>query len=320
MSSGPPLEERIFAACNPGFEPVLARELAGLGLDARAVPGGAEAHGPDAIALACLGSRAADAVSLRLHQGEPSGVDGALREARRRFGREADLAVRRHTGEVTLSIDAAGGPLYKRGWRQRIGAAPLRETVAAAMLLSCGYDGSVPFLDPMCGSGTLAIEAALIAGRRAPGLGRTFAFESWPGHDPARTEALRKRFAAQERKPPQPVHASDRNGGALRLAGKNAEAARVAPFVRFERMDAGQVMPPDGPGICAVNPPYGERLTEEVDEAWRALGSLSVKLGGWTLCVLAPEKLVGSLPERPNAVKTRVRNGGIACVVWRARV
>jgi putative N6-adenine-specific DNA methylase len=304
--------QRIFAACAPGLEPVLARELDGLGLSARAVAGGAEAVGRDAWALACLGSRAADAVKARLWEGPASGVLAARRELAHRMPGVA-LESRREGDGATLSADAAGAPLFKRGWRARVGAAPLRESLAAGLLLELGYDGTLPFLDPMCGSGTIAVEAALLAGRRAPGLGRTFAFESWPGHDAARTGDVRERLSALSRDPPAPVLASDRNGGAVRLAGKNAEAAGMERFVRVERRDAAGVSPPPGPGVCLVNPPYGIRLDREVEESWLSLGSLLARLSGWTVGVLSGDLAVTrSLPGKP--VRTlEVQNGGIRC-------
>jgi putative N6-adenine-specific DNA methylase len=303
--------ELVFAACAPGLEPVLARELAALGLDARPVPGGAEAAGEDAVALACLASRAADAVALRLYSGPAAGADRAAAEARRRYGRAAPLAVRVERGLATVSLDAVGAPLYKRGWRARVGAAPLRETLAAGILLALGYDGSAPFLDPMCGSGTLAVEAFEIAARRAPGRGRRFAFEAWPAHDAPRTAALRDRLAALEREPPAPVHASDRNAGALRLAVKNAAAAGAA--IRFERRDAAEVEPPAGEGFLAVNPPYGSRLDGDPAPAWAALAKLLDRLAGWRAAVLAPERgLERSLHRSPGGA-LRVRNGGLSC-------
>jgi putative N6-adenine-specific DNA methylase len=304
--------QRIFAACSPGIEPVLARELEALGLSARAVAGGAEAEGPDAWALACLGSRASDAVKARLWEGPASGLAGSRRDLADRFPGVA-LESRREGDRATLSADAAGAPLFKRGWRARVGAAPLRESLAAGLLLELGFDGSVPFLDPMCGSGTIAVEAALLAGRRAPGLGRSFAFEGWPGHDAARTGEVRERLASLAREPPAPVLASDRNGGAVRLAGKNAEAAGMAGIVRIERTDAGDVEPPPGPGVCLVNPPYGIRLDREVEESWRALGSLLGRLPAWTVGVLAGDpSLARLLPGTP--VRTQdVQNGGIRC-------
>ena len=278
----PAAPQHIFAACSPGLEPALARELAALGLEARAVPGGAEARGLDAVALACLGSRVADAVRLRVPRGG--------------------------------SRDAAGTPLFKRGWRARVGAAPLRESLAAGLLLELGYDGAMPFLDPMCGSGTIAIEAALLAARRAPGLGRTFAFESWEGHDAGRTRAIRSRLAARARVPPAPVLASDRNGGAVRLAARNAAAAGMSDFVRIERRDAADVVAPLGPGVCLVNPPYGVRLDTDVESSWRALGALLPRLGGWRVGLLAPASSAARLARmlgQPVSEALEVQNGGV---------
>jgi putative N6-adenine-specific DNA methylase len=270
------------------------------------------AEGPDAWAVACLGSRAADAVKARLWEGPSSGLAAARSDLARRFP-GVDLEPRREGERSTLSADAAGAPLFKRGWRARVGAAPMRESLAAGLLLEVGYDGAVPFLDPMCGSGTIAIEAALLAGRRAPGLGRSFAFEGWPGHDAGRTRAVRERLAALARDPPAPVLASDRNGGAVRLAGKNAEAAGMARAVRIERKDAGDVEPPPVPGVCLVNPPYGIRLDREVETSWRSLGSLLGRLSGWTVGVLAGDPALARLLPGKPARTLEVQNGGIRC-------
>jgi putative N6-adenine-specific DNA methylase len=304
--------QRAFAACAPGLEAALALELDGLGLSSRAVAGGAEAEGPDAWAVACLGSRSADAVKARLWEGPAAGMAAARRDLARKMP-GVELESRREGERATLSADAAGAPLFKRGWRARVGAAPLRESLAGGLLLELGYDGSTPFLDPMCGSGTIAVEAALLAGRRAPGLGRTFAFEGWPGHAAGRTGAVRERLAALARVPPAPVLGSDRNGGAVRLAGKNAEAAGMAGIVRIERRDASDVAPPPGPGRCLVNPPYGIRLDREVEESWRSLGSLLGRLRGWTVGVLAGEPSLARLLPGTPARALQVQNGGIRC-------
>ncbi|HET7826107.1 MAG TPA: RNA methyltransferase [Anaeromyxobacter sp.] len=315
-----PSVERIFCACAPGLEPVLAAELASLGLAAGAVPGGAEAEGEDAAAWACLGSRAADAVALRLWEGPAKDLPSGKRAARRAAGPRAELRVRTEGVRATISVDAAGAPLFRRGWRARVGAAPLRESIAAAILLSCGWDGERPFLDPMCGSGTIAIEAALAAGRRAPGLGRSFAFEGLPGRDRARTDRIRADLARRARPIEVPIHASDRNAGALRLAVRNAEAAGVAASIRFARTDAADVAPPSGPGLCAVNPPWGVRLDEEVERPWRALAVLLPRLAGWDVAVLsADDRSEALLPARP-AEATRVLVGGRACRLLRYHV
>jgi len=310
-------DERIFAACAPGLEEILAAELGALGLSARPVPGGAEASGRGAVALACLAARVSDAVALRLFDGPARGVEAALASARKTYGPGAPLAVRREGGRATLSLDAAGSPLYKRGWRARTGAAPLRETLAAGMLLAAGYDGSEPLLDPMCGSGTLALEAAALASRRAPGRSRSFAFERWPGHDAAATAALRARLAARERPAPAPIHASDRNAGALRLAQKNAAEGDLGPSIRFERCDAATAQLPAGRGLVVVNPPYGVRLGEEVSASWKALAQLleRSRAAGWRAAVLAPDRGLERLLPGAPARTWRVRNGGLACLL-----
>jgi len=309
--------DALFAACSPGLEPTLAAELRALGLDARPVPGGAEATGEDALALACLGSRVADGVLLRLWEGPERDADSGRREALRIAGDGAGLTMRREGGRLTISRDAVGAPLFKRGWRQRIGAAPLRESLAAGILLACGFDGTRPFLDPMCGSGTLAIEAALIAARRAPGLGRSFAFEAFRGHDAARTTRVRDRLAALARPIAVPIHASDRNAGALRLAQKNAASAGVGEAIRFERLDAAEADVPPGAGLCAVNPPYGIRLDEETFGSWRALAALLPRLAGWEVAVIAPDRGYEKLLPPPTSADLELRNGGIRCRLLR---
>jgi putative N6-adenine-specific DNA methylase len=310
--------QRIFCACAPGLEPILAGELAELGLSARAVPGGAEAAGEDAAALACLAARTADAVLLRLWEGPAADLPAGKRAARRAAG-AAELRVRAEGAAASVSVDAAGAPLYRRGWRARVGAAPLRETIAAAILRACAWEGERPFLDPMCGSGTLAVEAALAAGRRAPGLSRAFAFEALPGHDPARTARLRARLAALARPVRVPIHASDRNAGALRLASKNAAAAGVADALRLVREDAARVTPPPGPGLCATNPPWGVRLDEATRESWGALAALFPRLAGWDLAVLGPDRGFERLLPAPPASALPLRAGGLACRLLRYR-
>jgi putative N6-adenine-specific DNA methylase len=308
--------ERAFCASAPGLEELLAAELRELGLDARATPGGALAEGEDAAARACLGARLADAVHLRLWEGPAAELGAAKRSAARRAA-GLPLLVRAHGAESSVSVDAAGSPLYRRGWRARVGAAPLRETLAAGLLRAGGWRGDRPFCDPMCGSGTIAIEAALAAGRRAPGLDRPLALEGLPGHDPARLERLRRSLRDRARPIAVPIVASDRNAGALRLARKNAEAAGVADVIRFERCDAAAAPAPPAPGLCATNPPYGVRLDEGVAASWRALAALAARLASWELVVLGPDRGLERLIDLVPASLLPVRNGGVACAILR---
>jgi putative N6-adenine-specific DNA methylase len=301
--------DRIFCASLPGLEGVLAAELEELGLRARAVTGGAEAEGEDAAAVACLGARTAETVLLRLWEGDGADLPRGKREAAARLP-GVELLVR-PGATASVSADAAGAPLHRRGWRARVGAAPLRETVAAAMLRLAGWNGDRPFLDPMCGSGTLAIEAALSAAQVAPGTGRTFAFEAWAGRDPSRAAALRARLAARVRPVAVPIRASDRNAGALRLAARNAAAAGVGDVIAFARADAAELVPPPGPGLCAVNPPWGLRLAEGARDAWRALAALLPRLRGWDLVVLSADTALDRLLRRTPSVALQLRLGGV---------
>jgi putative N6-adenine-specific DNA methylase len=172
----------------------------------------------------------------------------------------------------------------------------------------------------MCGSGTIVIEAALMAGRRAPGLGRAFAFERFPGHDRKATEAVRARLAAQARPITCALQASDRNMGALRLAQKNAAAAGVADRIRFARADAAEAeAPPGGAGLLLTNPPYGLRLDEDAPAAWRALGALARRLGGWEVAAIGPERGFEDLLPDPPAATLLVQNGGVRCRLTRWR-
>ncbi|HTT70350.1 MAG TPA: THUMP domain-containing protein [Anaeromyxobacteraceae bacterium] len=165
-----------------------------------------------------------------------------------------------------LALDLSGEPLHRRGYRALATLAPLKETLAAAVLLLGHVDPDQPFLDPMCGSGTLAIEQALAARRLAPGLPRAFGFQRWPGYrgalqsafDRLREEARRSALPAA----PAPIVARDLFPRALEVARRNAERAGVAGDVRFERGDARELDPAAFPeaGTLCTNPPYGERL------------------------------------------------------------
>ncbi|MFN2563654.1 MAG: class I SAM-dependent RNA methyltransferase [Gemmatimonadaceae bacterium] len=215
----------------------------------------------------------------------------------------------------TVSADASGALLHRRGYRQAVVKAPLRETIAAAMLLGSEWRGTAPLIDPMCGSGTIPIEAALIARRIAPGLGREFAFERWPDFEGVGWARMRE--AARERqlsRAPVPIRASDRDPGAVEAALANAERAGVAADVELDVRPVSGVEPPARRGWVVTNPPYGVRVgeTTTVRDLYAALGDvLRARFRGWTLALLSPG---GSL-EHHVGVALRQRfatvNGGI---------
>jgi putative N6-adenine-specific DNA methylase len=165
---------------------------------------------------------------------------------------------------VTLYIDTSGEPLFKRGWREDKGDAPLKETLAAAMIAASGWDvlckDGVALYDPCCGSGTIAIEAAQIACNIAPGINRRFAFQKYLPFQPHVWEGLLDQAEAAITKPSAPVFGSDVSFRMVDFAERNAERAGVANAVQFRGGDALQRMPPAPSGVMLVNPPYGERI------------------------------------------------------------
>jgi putative N6-adenine-specific DNA methylase len=165
------------------------------------------------------------------------------------------------TDSCTLYMDTSGEPLFKRGWREDKGDAPLKETLAAAMLAASGWDAHTPLYDPCCGSGTIAIEAAQIACGIAPGIMRRFAFEKLLPFQAHVWQALQEDARAQEHAPTTEIHASDVAFRMVDFTQRNAERAGVGQVVQARGGDALQRMPPcDTPGIMLLNPPYGERI------------------------------------------------------------
>lgn len=171
------------------------------------------------------------------------------------------IQVRAVDRRCMISLDTSGDNLHRRGYRLAGGKAPLREDLAAAMLIFCGYDGTEPIIDPMCGAGTLTIEAAMIARSMAPGLNRQFAFEQLACHRaPAWGYILGQAKEYVAPKAPGPIFARERAKGGLEMAKANAVRADVAGDIVFEQSDFKQTDAPHGPGLIVMNPPYGKRL------------------------------------------------------------
>ncbi|MBA2458045.1 MAG: hypothetical protein H0V43_03700 [Gemmatimonadales bacterium] len=225
------------------------------------------------------------------------------------------IIVRLFRDECTLSADSSGQLLHRRGYRLATAKAPLRETLAAAMLLGAGYDGSAPLLDPMCGSGTIPIEAALLARRIPPGRGRRFAFESWPGFEAERWRGLLAE--ADERilsTTSAPILGSDRDDGAVTAARANAERAGVASDLALRRAAISAIEPPTPAGWLITNPPYGVRVGERV-----RLRNLFAQLGnvarrrcpGWRIAFLSAHAELERQTGLPLEPRFATLNGGI---------
>ena len=193
--------------------------------------------------------------------------------------------------EAVLSLESSGESLHKRGYRPILTKAPLNEALAAGLVMLTGWRGEVPLIDPMCGSGTLCIEAAWLALKRPPGLTRRrFGFMGWMNYDVGLWTTVRdeaRRHVAREL--PQPILGFDVRRDALHFSQANAKAAGIGHLLQFQLRDVSEFRPPDGPpGVLICNPPYGERIGEEKDLVglYRTLGKVyRERCAGWKLFV-----------------------------------
>ena len=268
-----------------------------------------------------------DAVAERLGNSVVAAVTGVTIDDAPRDGTvdddgndDAQLFVVRVFRDVcTISVDASGEHLHKRGYRLAVAKAPLRETLAAAMLLGAKWDPATPLCDPMCGSGTIVIEAALMARRIAPGLQRSFAAERWPSANAAVWKRVRERAQTDVRPHAHsPLIGSDRDSGAIGAAIANAERAGVANDVAFTVGSVSAVHAPAESGLFVTNPPFGIRVGENA-----ALRDLYARFGrvarerfeGWQCAVLSADRSRGHTLERQLALPLKPawqsRNGGI---------
>lgn len=221
---------------------------------------------------------------------------------------------------VTVAADASGVLLHRRGYRQAVAKAPLRETLAAAMVLGLEWTGAVPLIDPCCGSGTVAIEAALVARGIAPGLERAFAVERWPSFEGGTMASVRGAARAQIRPAAlAPILASDRDAGAIEAAMANAARAGVAEDIVFTRQALSATAPvPNHPrGLLLTNPPYGARVGSGSGEAdlrdlYAVLGRVARgTLPGWTVAWLGADPQLDRQLGLNEREVWRTTNGGI---------
>lgn len=254
--------------------------------------------------------------------------DAVVDRQRRREGarssverRDPDLGIFVHLkrDEAAVFLDASGGSLHARGWRARGGEAPIKETLAAALVRMSGWDREAPLVDPMCGSGTLVIEADLFA-RDVPPQSerRRFGLERWADFDAAAARRMREaRAAAAERGRARGPDCAgfDRDPRAIGLARENASRARSS--ARFEVRALGRLELPRAGGMVIANPPYGARL----DASWREVGRALSGLEGSRVALLLPDDAPRDLLRRAPARAHRVFNGRIPChlVVWEPR-
>lgn len=231
-----------------------------------------------------------------------------------------DLALHLHLSraEAVLSLDGSGSSLHRRGYRAAMGAAPLKENLAAGLIRLTGWDGTVPLVDPCCGSGILLIEAALDALQQAPGLGRDFALEGWADFDPSlwQREQERARQRRCRNLSLAPLVGFEQDPLVADQARANVAAAGLNEVIRIRDGRFIDQPLPEGPGVLVCNPPYGQRIGDEneLDALYRELGSYARRNApGWTMWILSGNRrLTGALRLKASR-RIPVSNGGLDC-------
>lgn len=221
-----------------------------------------------------------------------------------------------------LYLDTSGEPLFKRGWRGDVVEAPLRENLAAGILMLTGWRPEETLLDPMCGGGTLLIEAAAMARGRAPGAKRAFGFEKLAGFDAHSWERIRQEPARVPAASPR-IYGSDSDPRALAAARRHLAAAGVERWVTLEQADVLDRPAPPGAGVLVANPPYGERIgsAEALARFYPALGdALKRRFAGWRCFVFTADlrlpKLIRLVPSR----RVPLYNGALECRLYEFRI
>ncbi len=232
------------------------------------------------------------------------------------------IVVRLVRDKCTISVDSSGPGLHRRGYRLAVARAPLRENLAAGLIMASGWDGISPLIDPFCGSGTIPIEAAMMARGIPAGGARRFAFFNWPGFDHALWESLLKESIRQMQTDCPPIYASDRDAGAIEMAEANAARAGVEEIIEFS-CRAVSAIEPFGTGWVVTNPPYGVRVSSNKDlrNLYAQFGNiLRDRCRGWKVALLCNDyQLLGNIGLQFDTSLTMV-NGGIPVKLARATV
>lgn len=223
---------------------------------------------------------------------------------------------------ATLTLDTTGDGLHKRGYRDLVGAAPLKETMAAGLVSLARWRGEWPLADPFCGSGTIPIEAALFALDRAPGLSRTFDAERF-GFLPLKAWEEARAEARERSRPMREafVFASDKDPEAIALAERHARRAGVAEAIRFSRAPLRDFVTPEARGLIVTNPPYAARIGEraEVESLTRQMGEVFGHCPGWSVHVLSGLEGFERCYGRPADKRRKLYNGDLRCDMFSYR-
>jgi len=226
--------------------------------------------------------------------------------------------------KFTLYLDTSGDALYKRGVRLHTNIAPLRENLAAGILMMTGWKPGIPLFDPMCGSGTFLIEAAQMSLNIMPGIGRHFAFEKLKNFDAKLWNGMREAaIAAQLPVSELPIYGSDLYGDALKAAHQNLEEAGIRQTVDLKQCNALEASPPEKEGILVANLPYGERMgdEDELAELYPKLGDvLKQKFGGWNAYLFTADLRIAKLMRLTPSKRIPLYNGAIECRLFEYKI
>jgi len=235
---------------------------------------------------------------------------------------EADVVIKARIERdiCTIAVDTSGEPLHKRGFKEEVAKAPMRETLAAMFLRECGYDGNEPVVDPMCGSGTFVIEAAEIAAGLLPGRERRFAFEKLATFNEVAWQKLRG--AATPAKPIHRFYGSDRDAGAIRMSRANAARASIAELTEFSNTPVAELSAPPGPpGLVIANPPYGDRIGDRkrLSALYRAFGhTLLTRFSGWRVGLITSDVNLARATGLPFLPPSQpVLHGGLRITLYK---
>lgn len=269
---------------------------------------------PVAFRVTCHGSRLNH--TTRVAETLESAVNQALGRTTNPIGREPQLVMVRIVDDcVTISIDSSGELLHRRGYRKSVTSAPLRETLAAGILMLLGWESHEPLVDPMCGSGSFLLEGALLARRQAPGLNRPFAFTVWPGYRQGLwtllcDEAQRLQIDCEES-----ITGYDTDSAAVKAAQENCERSGNSGQVNITRLSLADQPVHDGHGLVVCNPPYGKRLPLDSDSkaCYQGIGShLSRVYPGWRKAMLCPDPTLVKASGLPLIQVAKLENGGLS--------
>ena len=233
---------------------------------------------------------------------------------------EPDLHLHLHLGKggAVLSLDGCGGSLHRRGYRAAMGLAPLKENLAAGLIRLTGWDGTTPLVDPLCGSGTLLIEAASLARQLSPGLEREFSLEGWADFDAElwAREEQRARNREKHQQPLPPIIGNEQDASIAAQARDNVAAAGLSDCIQIHCGDFRDLELPTGPGTVVCNPPYGVRVGDEhsLEALYADLGNtVKAKASGWDAWVLSGNAGVTGALRMKASRRIPISNGGIDC-------